>query len=230
MNKVGKIIIRFFLIGFIMSSTVSAIQVEANAQLGESHQQEVIITKYALNRTSVSTLKATGLKLNNISLSSDEEALSPVPNIIYQFQQIVPAHVGAAISLKDESTYKKVGKELTLVTNSDGIATCMLRDGVYIISEVANPRENLRRPAVPVLIRLPVENLSKKGYLDKVYLYPKSSVDPVSSQKAVAVKTRTNHTLPETGDTTSKLSNVFMGCICFVFAIIVLKEKRGGRN
>lgn len=83
MNKVGKIIIRFFLIGFIMSSTVSAIQVEANAQLGESHQQEVIITKYALNRTSVSTLKAAGLKLNNISLSSDEEALSPVPNIIY---------------------------------------------------------------------------------------------------------------------------------------------------
>lgn len=228
MIRVKKVIVRFFLVFFIFVGSLGAERVFAQGQLGSSHEQEVIIVKYALTASSGNEVINTGdLKINNIRLSTDNSDLAPLEGITYEIQKITPHKDGETIDLSNHATYKMVGKGLALMTDSRGEAKVSLEDGFYIVSEITNSAKGLANPAAPVLLRLPVENLAKNGYLDRVYLYPKSSVDPLST---VPKQVRTGENLPKTGEASSKLSGVLMGMLCFAVTIMLLEKKRGGRS
>ncbi|MFC4652350.1 LPXTG cell wall anchor domain-containing protein [Lactococcus nasutitermitis] len=224
-------------------------KVQAQGQLGSTHTQELIIVKYGLNATSSSFSQEqtinTGEKINNLPVDNQGNELSPMGGIEYEIQKLSPTGDGDAIQLSNPSSYQTVGDVMTVVTGSDGIAQSVLQDGFYSVKEVANPSVHLSHPAATILLRLPVVNGSKDGYLDKVYIYPKSSIDPSHSKavtpakkvpqsennKASVKKTvvkKGNNVLPKTGEMTS-MSLGLLGAF-IIFGALMTKKRKGESN
>lgn len=155
-----------------------------NSLAEEVHTQQLVIVKYGLTAgaTGFTPSQTTddGQKINNLPIDNLGNQLSPMAGIHYIVQQFVPT--GAARDVATEnpnpSTYRLVGSPQELVTDKNGMATTMLPDGDYLISEQPNPMLKLSQASPPVVVRLPLPDTTGIETKDTVYLYPKSSVDP----------------------------------------------------
>lgn len=229
-----------FLLGLLLLVMISmGMKVSAQEQLGSTHTQELIIIKYGLS-SGASGFSQTqtvnnGEEINGLPTDNNGNQLTPLSGIHYLIQKISPTTDGDAIKLTDGSTYINVGEATEIITNSSGIAQLELQDGFYIVTECANKAAGLSHPAQPILLRLPVVNDAKNGYLNQVYIYPKSSIDPsenIPSPPATIPKMQKN--LPKTGESdVAGLS--LLGLVLVILAvsavIINLKLRRkGGEN
>lgn len=135
------------------------------------------IVKYGLSpgATSFSESQTTndGLKINNLPLDNLGNELSVVSGIHYLVYEISPIGDGSELTATNppQSSYR-ISKEIAdLVTDSNGVASLSVSEGYYLIEEQSNPQKGLLKPALPLVVKLPVTGL------DNVYIYPKSSVD-----------------------------------------------------
>ncbi|MCL2113404.1 MAG: pilin N-terminal domain-containing protein [Streptococcaceae bacterium] len=233
-TTIGKVLFVFFILGM----TGLTLQVSAQGQLGSTHTQDLFIVKYGLpsgrNQFSQRQTTNTGEKINNIPVDNHDSELAPIAGIHYVIQKIIPTRDGDKIKLSDKNSYSVSGKPLELVTNSAGIVSVNLSDGFYIVSEQANAQAHLSTPAHPILIRLPVENTAKNGYLNEVYIYPKSNIDPLeNTHKPKGTSKIPKGNLPKTGDG-SKLSISALGVgiigITFMLMMGKISKERGVRS
>ncbi|XOW21604.1 pilin N-terminal domain-containing protein [Lactococcus cremoris] len=99
--------------------------------------------------------------------------LSVVSGIHYLVYEISPTGVGSGLTATNPSqTSYTISKEIAdLVTDSNGVASLSVSEGYYLIEEQSNPQKGLLKPALPLVVKLPVSGLNN------VYIYPKSSVD-----------------------------------------------------
>lgn len=186
MIKSSRIKVLFCLLGMIGLSvifSIKAISAQAQTQLGSDHTQTLNIIKYSFTNNNLSftqDLKTnTKEKINNIPIEDYSSELIPLSEIHYTIQKITPKTDGNLIKLNDPSTYTINDKPVDLVTNKEGLASGTFTDGFYIVSEQPNINARLFNVAPPLLLRLPVENVAKDNYLNEVYIYPKSSVEPI---------------------------------------------------
>ncbi|MEY8514837.1 pilin N-terminal domain-containing protein [Lactococcus taiwanensis] len=155
-----------------------------NGLAEEEHTQQLVIVKYGLTAGATGFIPSQttddGQKINNLPIDNLGNQLSPMAGIHYIVQQFVPT--GAARDVATEnpkpSTYRLVGSPQELVTDKNGMATTMLPNGDYLISEQPNPMLKLSQASPPVVVRLPLPDTTGIETKDTVYLYPKSSVDP----------------------------------------------------
>ena len=196
-----------------------------------SHTQQLIIIKYGLSQGATGFCKKdtqnSGLKINNIPTDNFNNELSPVADIHYRIQQIFPKiNDFTKISLKKPETYARKGKIFEIKTNITGVANIKLSDGFYIVEELPNPTQHLNTPAQPFLIDLPIWD-SEKTELNKVYIYPKSSVDLPLRNPSSQIKNTTKEkgTLPKTGEVQDTLACI-IGLGLFGLAFILKKENK----
>lgn len=221
----------FYFFILLLSVALVGGKVKAEGQLGSTHTQELVIVKYGLNKNSYGFIPKqtvdTGEKINNIPIDNNTNQLKPMAGVQYEIQQIYPTQDGSNINLSNLSTYQKIGSTKTIVTGQDGMAQINLSDGFYIVSELANTALQLKKPAPPVLLRLPAVNPTKNGYLDIVYLYPKSSIDQINQHNLPQKSTQTM--LPKTG-TDSSDDFIVVGGLLFIFASRMFLGKRKERS
>lgn len=171
-----------FMIGLFVALPLNT---QAEGQLGSTHEQKVTIVKYGLNENSqgFSQEQTTnnGLQINNIPTDDHGNELSPLANISYSIQKVEPTGDANQVSVEDKNTYHLDGEAVIITTDQTGQATITLQDGLYIVSEQANPSAGLKVAAKPLLYRLPVLNETQDGYLSQVYIYPKSSIDTLET-------------------------------------------------
>lgn len=215
----------------LVLSVLLGTTVKADGQLGSTHTQDLVIVKYGLNKNSNSFSESqttnTGEKINNIPIDNNGNQLKPLAGVQYSIQKIEPTDDGNKVNLSNGSTYRKVGSSQTIVTGADGVASLVLSDGFYIVSELANKSIRLTTPATPVLLRPPVVNEMNNGYLDTVYIYPKSSID---LEQEIVVPNNTKQTvLPKTGDQ-SNMGIIVMGCITLLLMLSLLAKSLKGRG
>lgn len=224
----------------LVLSVLLGTTVKADGQLGSTHTQDLVIVKYGLNKNSNSFSESqttnTGEKINNIPIDNNGNQLKPLAGVQYSIQKIEPTDDGNKVNLSNGSTYRKVGSSQTIVTGADGVASLVLSDGFYIVSELANKSIRLTTPATPVLLRPPVVNELNNGYLDTVYIYPKSSIDhPKSSIDPVKVtpvpkKTRPG-VLPKTGEQLNfDLTIVGLVALLIALSLMVVKVRKRGKK
>lgn len=226
-NKKRCLIITFLLV----LSTLSGMTAKADKQPGSTHTQNLVIVKYGLNANSnaFSDNKTVNSdeKINNIPIDNNRNQLAPIAGVEYTLQKINPTRDDGDIKISDLSTYDKVHSIQTIVTGQNGIASKNLVDGFYIVTEVANPTLHLTNPTAPFLLRLPVVNEARNGYLDTVYIYPKSSID---LEQEIVVPNNTKQTvLPKTGDQ-SNMGIIVMGCITLLLMLSLLAKSLKGRG
>lgn len=221
MSKCKRQVYLFGLVIILLMTAAS--HVKANEQLGATHRQDLVIVKYGLNNHAVGFAQNqtvdTGEKINNIPLSDAGSRLIPMSGIQYMVQRIQATKTGEDISLARPATFEKVSDVQDIVTGQDGVASTSLMDGFYIVSEVANTDQHLSIPAPPILLRLPIVNQTRDGYLNTVYIYPKSSVDIVKADKVPSSHSQT--ILPRTGTLESE-HLVRIGCITLFMAFGML--------
>lgn len=114
-----------------------------------------------------------GLKINNLPLDNLGNELSVVSGIHYLVYEISPIGDGSELTATNppQSSYR-ISKEIAdLVTDSNGVTSLSVSEGYYLIEEQSNPQKGLLKPALPLVVKLPVSGLNN------VYIYPKSSVD-----------------------------------------------------
>lgn len=135
------------------------------------------IVKYGLSpgATSFSESQTTndGLKINNLPLDNLGNELSVVSGIHYLVYEISPTGDGSELTATNppQASYRILKEIADLVTDSNGVASLSVNDGYYLIEEQSNPQKGLLKPALPLVVKLPVSGLNN------VYIYPKSSVD-----------------------------------------------------
>lgn len=217
----------------LVLSVLLGTTVKADGQLGSTHTQDLVIVKYGLNKNSNSFSESqttnTGEKINNIPIDNNGNQLKPLAGVQYSIQKIEPTDDGNKVNLSNVSTYRKVGSSQTIVTGADGVASLVLSDGFYIVSELANKSIRLTTPATPVLLRPPVVNELNNGYLDTVYIYPKSSIDPVKVTP-VPKKTRPG-VLPKTGEQLNfDLTIVGLVALLIALSLMVVKVRKRGKK
>lgn len=215
----------------LVLSVLLGTTVKADGQLGSTHTQDLVIVKYGLNKNSNSFSESqttnTGEKINNIPIDNNRNQLAPIAGVEYTLQKINPTRDDGDIKISDLSTYNKVHSIKMIVTGQNGIASKNLVDGFYIVTEVANPTLHLTNPTAPFLLRLPVVNEARNGYLDTVYIYPKSSID---LEQEIVVPNNTKQTvLPKTGDQ-SNMGIIVMGCITLLLMLSLLAKSFKGRG
>lgn len=222
----------------LVLSVLLGTTVKADGQLGSTHTQDLVIVKYGLNKNSNSFSESqttnTGEKINNIPIDNNGNQLKPLAGVQYSIQKIEPTDDGNKVNLSNGSTYRKVGSSQTIVTGADGVASLVLSDGFYIVSELANKSIRLTTPATPVLLRPPVVNELNNGYLDTVYIYPKSSIDPVKVTPVkvtpVPKKTRPG-VLPKTGEQLNfDLTIVGLVALLIALSLMVVKVRKRGKK
>lgn len=215
----------------LVLSVLLGTTVKADGQLGSTHTQDLVIVKYGLNKNSNSFSESqttnTGEKINNIPIDNNRNQLAPIAGVEYTLQKINPTRDDGDIKISDLSTYNKVHSIQMIVTGQNGIASKNLVDGFYIVTELANGPLHLTTPAAPILLRLPVVNDMNNGYLDTVYIYPKSSID---LEQEIVVPNNTKQTvLPKTGDQ-SNMGIIVMGCITLLLMLSLLAKSLKGRG
>lgn len=135
------------------------------------------IVKYGLSpgATSFSESQTTndGLKINNLPLDNLGNELSVVSGIHYLVYEISPTGDGSELTATNppQASYRILKEIADLVTDSNGVTSLSVSDGYYLIEEQSNPQKGLLKPALPLVVKLPVSGLNN------VYIYPKSSVD-----------------------------------------------------
>jgi len=219
----------------------------------DSRTQTLEVVKYGLTpgATGFEASQTTndGQKINNLPTDNLGKELKPMAGIHYKVQEIEP--VGSPSQMANvnpsASSYVKVGSEIDLVTDANGVASLDLPYGYYLLSEVANADAGLSHPAQPVVISLPVYNEQGSSLLDTVYVYPKSSVDPKeseatppsSSDKPAATSDKAadgpqygpwqkllkSGVLPDTG-VASSLMMMLTGFIILLVLFILMKKRR----
>lgn len=224
--------IKIFFYSVLFLALTVGFKVEAQGQLGSTHTQNLIIVKYGLKKGVTKATQSQAIneeeKINNIPVESDESELAPVAGVQYCIQKIQPIGDANAIKITDSTTYKELGCFSKITTNSEGLASMNLSDGFYIITELSDSEVQLFDPAKPILIRLPVVNNQKNGYLNTVYIYPKSSIDPEENYSALKTKT-TLKKLPKTGES-SELNSTIIGFLFLsLTAIFVLRARKERR-
>lgn len=193
--KQTKIFSVLFLIGFLFLNIGLVKSDEVNVQ-----QTTLTIVKYGLNPgdTGFSSNQTTndGTKINNLPTDDAGKQLKPLANVSYVIQQIVPHDVTTlANENPNPSDYDAIGNPITVTTDSSGQVSLDLPDGYYLVSEQANLAINLKKPAAPVVVSLPVmDSTSDTGYLSDVYIYPKSSVEVKSDVDGNTDDKNPNHT------------------------------------
>ena len=154
---------KFIRILIILTVAFSTLLTFAQKTAAETHTQNLTIVKYGLSTgaTGFSPDQSidTGLQINGIPIDNLGNELSPLAGVHYLIQEVDPA------------SQQTIEPATELITNSAGVASVTLPDGLYKVSEQANSQLGLTRPALPLLINLPMAGLST------VYIYPKSSVD-----------------------------------------------------
>lgn len=241
-NKLNKIICASLLLVAVFAGG-------AVAKADSTHSQTLEIVKYGLTPGATAfTAKDTtndGQKINNLPTDNQGNQLSPLAGIHYVVQEIRPtgSHIASLNPAAD--SYTKVGEPADIETNTSGIADLSLTDGVYLVSEQANPAAGLKTPAEPLVIDLPVWNDSNTATPDTVYIYPKSSVDKVgntppgaksppagttptpngTSNPASGVQGVLQKLLPHTG-VASSLGMMLLGLAMLFFLIFFLKRRK----
>ncbi|MDR0199154.1 MAG: LPXTG cell wall anchor domain-containing protein [Streptococcaceae bacterium] len=176
------------LLALLLMTLGSAPQALAAGQYGSTHTTELVITKLrSLPDTQKTTSSAT---VNNLPIDNHASEAQGIAGISYQLVKITPTSDGDKINLSDAKSYQVTDEKWSLTTDSSGKAQVTVKDGFYILKELANPALGLTNPASPLLMRLPVVNADKNGYLDTVEIFPKSSLDPQQNPQTPGKPTR----------------------------------------
>lgn len=203
------------------------------------------IVKYGLSpgATSFSESQTTndGLKINNLPLDNLGNELSVVSGIHYLVYEISPTGDGSELTATNppQSSYR-ISKEIAdLVTDSNGVASLSVSEGYYLIEEQSKPQKGLLKPALPLVVKLPVTGL------DNVYIYPKSSVDKEETISPPQAKPQPKPievpNAPKTVDDSSKkvfgllpktgvVSSLLLTSYGFALFLIIILLKKHSKN
>lgn len=182
-----------------------------------------------------------GLKINNLPLDNLGNELSVVSGIHYLVYEISPTGVGSELTATNPSqTSYTISKEIAdLVTDSNGVASLSVNDGYYLIEEQSNPQKGLLKPALPLVVKLPVSGLNN------VYIYPKSSVDKEETISPPQAKPQPKPievpNAPKTVDDSSKkvfgllpktgvVSSLLLTSYGFALFLIIILLKKHSKN
>lgn len=235
--------INLFIVLLLFIGGLSATSVDA-----DTHTQTLTIVKYGLSQNATGFQENqtinTGQEINHLPIYDNTgQELHVVSDISYEVQEVA-ANGADTIDPKHEETYHLVGKSQKITTDDTGQASLTLSDGVYLLTELANPQKGLTTPSEPVLIHLPAWDATSSSDMSQLYVYPKSSVvsqtppvvtphpkpappkprpKPITKIPSNPITQIVNRYLPKTGDQVSALGTV--GLILLSFSLIILRRK-----
>ncbi|MDR0921755.1 MAG: hypothetical protein LBM95_05170 [Lactobacillales bacterium] len=156
--------IAFLFLGLVLSGALKA---EATSS--------VYIVKFAQKQGEVLAKDSTtndGEYLGDRLKDSNGNEVEFLSGVDYLITELYPTG-SERINLEDSTTFTE-GKQQTVTTDEQGKVNVELEDGHYKIEELEDTR--IAKPMNPIHLSLPVTNAEGTGFVNPVYIYPKSNL------------------------------------------------------